>query len=102
MIFSKIIKRFFAFQSQYWQYILFRTHSFFFSFEEKKKERVSQEKSGFCVGRSPNKQKAPVHCLDLFAINGVTVLLLASPSASAHRSLHCVAVHFAFCLFGLR
>ncbi|MCR5261899.1 MAG: hypothetical protein K6C94_08700 [Candidatus Gastranaerophilales bacterium] len=47
-------------------------------------------------------QKAPVHCLDLFAINGVTVLLLASPSASAHRSLHCVAVHFAFCYFGLR
>ncbi|MCR5262220.1 MAG: hypothetical protein K6C94_10355, partial [Candidatus Gastranaerophilales bacterium] len=47
-------------------------------------------------------QKAPVYCLDLFAINGVTVLLLASPSASAHRSLHCVAVHFAFCYFGLR
>ncbi|MCR5261951.1 MAG: hypothetical protein K6C94_08960 [Candidatus Gastranaerophilales bacterium] len=47
-------------------------------------------------------QKAPVHCLDLFAINGVTVLLLASPSASAHRSLHFVAVNLCFRYFGLR
>ncbi|MCR5260791.1 MAG: hypothetical protein K6C94_03025 [Candidatus Gastranaerophilales bacterium] len=46
-------------------------------------------------------QKALVRCLDLFAINGVTVLLLASPSASAHRSLHYVAAHFAFCYFGV-
>ncbi|MCR5261017.1 MAG: hypothetical protein K6C94_04190 [Candidatus Gastranaerophilales bacterium] len=47
-------------------------------------------------------QKALVHCLDLFAINGVTGKAhRLDPSASAHRSLHCVVVHFAFCYFGV-
>ncbi|MCR5261737.1 MAG: hypothetical protein K6C94_07860, partial [Candidatus Gastranaerophilales bacterium] len=61
---DKIIKRLFAIKSQYRQDIFFCTHSFFFSFEEKKKERVPQEKSGFCLGRrvsdsepSPKKRR---------------------------------------------
>ncbi|MCR5260674.1 MAG: hypothetical protein K6C94_02430 [Candidatus Gastranaerophilales bacterium] len=47
-------------------------------------------------------QKALVRCLDLFAINGVTGKAhRLDPSASAHRSLHCVAAYIAFCYFGV-